>query len=135
MSFFSQNILFKHQYRFRSKHPTIHPVLHLLNKCAQNNNTLPKSYTMSIFCDLSKTFDVINHKILIQNSTTMVFEELPKKWLINYLTNRTQFVEMENTKSQIINIECGVPQGSILGPLLYLIYCKINQREYSFLCG
>jgi hypothetical protein len=66
MSFLtSQNILYKHQYGFRPKHSTIHPILHLLNKCAEFNNTKPTKYAMSFCCVLSKAFDVINHEILI----------------------------------------------------------------------
>ena len=60
-------------------------------------------------CDLSKAFDVINHDILIKN-------------FLNYLTDRKQYVEIENTKSGFQNIMCEVPQGSILVRLLYLIY-------------
>ena len=62
----SKHILSKHQYGFRQKHSTIHPIIHLLSDCANNINSCPKQYTMSILCDLSKAFDVINHKILIQ---------------------------------------------------------------------
>ena len=60
---------------------------------------------------------------------TLWYSRNSKNWLINYLTNRTQFVEIENTKSQIISIECGVPQGSILGPLIYLIYVDDNAKS------
>ena len=60
MSFLdSKNILYKHQYGFRPKHSTIHPILHLLDDCSTNNNRIPKTYTMTILCDLSKAFDVI----------------------------------------------------------------------------
>ena len=62
-SFLSSNdILYKHQYGFRSKHSTIHPILHLLNHCAEANNKTKSEYTLAVFCDLSKAFD---HKILL----------------------------------------------------------------------
>lgn len=123
MSFLnSHNILYKHQYGFRSKHSTIHPLIHLLNKCAEGNNVHPKQLTMSIFCDLSKAFDVINHSILVSKLEYYGFRGIVKDWLVSYLSNRTQYVEIENNKSETSDIDCGVPQGSILGPLLYLIY-------------
>ena len=66
MSFLnSNNILYKHQYGFRSKHSTIYPIIHLINDCAKVNNSYLLNYTMLCFCDLSQAFDVINHDILI----------------------------------------------------------------------
>ena len=118
----SKNILYKHQYGFRAKHSTIHPVIHLLNHISEVNNSDPKQLTLSIFCDLSKAFDVINHKILLQKLHLYGFRGIVNDWFASYLSGRTQFVEIESAKSNIIEINCGVPQGSILGPLLYLIY-------------
>ena len=118
----SKKLFYEHQYGFRSKHSTIHPVLHLLNNCAEVNNMQPKKLTMSIFCDLSKAFDVINHDILIHKLEFYGIRGIAKTWLSNYLTDRKQYVQIENKKSNMCSIECGVPQGSILGPLLYLIY-------------
>ncbi len=116
------NILYTHQYGFREKHSTIHPVLHLLNHCADSNNKQPKEHTLAIFCDLSKAFDVINHKILLHKLTHYGLRGIVTKWFQSYLSNRQQFVEIENFKSSLGPIVCGVPQGSILGPLLYLLY-------------
>ena len=123
MSFLnSNNILYKHQYGFRPKHSTIHPILHLINHCAKVNNANHHQSTMSIFCDLSKAFDVINHDILLKKLNFWGIRGSANKWFLNYLSGRKQYVEIENTKSGYQNIICGVPQGSILGPLLYLIY-------------
>jgi hypothetical protein len=77
---------------------------------------------MSIFCDLSKAFDVISHDILVKKLDFCGIRGIVKKWILNYLSNRKQFVEFDNNKSIVQKIECGVPQGSVLGPLLYLIY-------------
>ena len=84
-------------------------------------NYKPKQYMMSVFCDLSKVFDVIDHKIMLAKLEYYGFREIVKKILSHYLSNRIQFVEFENYKSNTRNIECGVPQGSILGPLIYLM--------------
>ena len=123
MSFLnSQQILYKNQYGFRPKHSTIHPLIHLLHKFAEAANSQPKKLTMSIFCDISKAFDVISHTILIKKLEYYGIRGIVKNWLINYLSDRTQYVEIENNTSSVSKIKCGVPQGSILGPLLYLIY-------------
>ena len=61
-----KNILYKHQYGFRAKHYSIHPVIHSLNRISEVNNSDPKQLTLSIVCDLSEAFDVINLKIVLQ---------------------------------------------------------------------
>jgi len=118
----SNNLLYKHQYGFRPKHATIHAIMQLLNSCAKSSNIHPKQYTLSIFCDLSKAFDVINHNILFHKLDNLGFRGIINNWLQSYLSQRSQYVEINSVKSHICPIECGVPQGSILGPLLYLIY-------------
>lgn len=118
----SNNLLNEHQYGFRPKHSTIHPIIHLLNHCADVNNKSNKEFTLAIFCDLSKAFDVIDHEILLKKLNTYGLRGNVNKWFRNYLSNRSQYVDLEGEKSPRNNIFCGVPQGSILGPLLYLIY-------------
>lgn len=123
MSFLNtKNLLYKHQYGFRSKHSTIHPILHLINNCAERNNKNPSEFTLSIFCDLSKAFDVISHDILFRKLNHLGIRGIANDWLVNYLSHRFQYVDIEGEKSDLEEIICGVPQGSILGPLLYLIY-------------
>jgi hypothetical protein len=78
--------------------------------------------TVGIFLDLSKAFDTINHKILLQKLHDYGIRGLANKWIQSYLDNRKQMVVFNQNSSNMSSITCGVPQGSILGPLLFLLY-------------
>ena len=77
---------------------------------------------MAIFLDLSKTFDTIDHTILINKRKHYGIKNNELEWFKSYLLHRQQYVEFSSIKSPLETITTGVPQGSILGPLLFLIY-------------
>ena len=116
----SHNILYKHQYGFRANHSTVHPILHFLNNCANSINK--KKLSLVLFFDLSKAFDVISYEILLDKLKYYGIRGVVNDWFRSYLTNRKQYVNFRDVKSTLLELLCGVPQGSILGPLLYLLY-------------
>ena len=83
---------------------------------------------LGVFIDLSKAFDCISHNILLDKLQHYGIRGLPLNWFSDYLTSRKQFTVVNGLNSQINPILCGVPQGSILGPLLFLLY--INDLRY-----
>ena len=81
-----------------------------------------KKLPLAIYMDLSKAFDTLDHNILIKKLQYYGVIGTPLNWFQSYLTDRTQYVEVNNESSSLQTILTGVPQGSILGPLLFLIY-------------
>ena len=72
--------------------------------------------------DLSKAFDLVDHDLLIKKLAGYGFRGKINSWLQSYLSNRSQVVELNSIRSDELNVSCGVPQGSVLGPLLFLLF-------------
>jgi hypothetical protein len=86
------------------------------------SNIAAGKWCAGIFLDLSKAFDTLDHKILLLKLNYLGIRGICLSWFQNYLSERSQFVEIRKSQSSSQKISCGVPQGSILGPLLFLVY-------------
>ena len=114
------NILYQSQYGFREKHSTIQAVSQSVFETLKALDE--KKSVLGVYLDLSKAFDTINHLILIRKLEFYGIRGLPLEWFKDYLRNRKQYVQYQNHNSDRHILEFGVPQGSVLGPLLFLIY-------------
>ena len=134
--YFNENKLLYHsQYGFRKGHSTelasiefIDNVIHKLDQ-----GKLP----ISVFLDLSKAFDTLAHDILLHRLNFYGVHGIALNWFQSYINGRTQYVQIEDKMSTLLPISTGVPQGSILGPLLFIIYindiCSVSSHFYPIL--
>lgn len=129
-NFFSSN-----QYGFRKKLSTSDAIQNLVSFVSQKLDT--KNKCIAIFLDLAKAFDTVSVPILIQKLDLAGIRGTPLKLLKSFLSNRTQSVMIDGVRSHPASINYGVPQGSVLGPTLFLIYindlCKMTLKNSKIL--
>ena len=95
-------------------------LIHLINKIA--TSTDETTTTIGVFLDLSKAFDTLDHQTLFAKLEHYGIRGMALQWIKSYFYDRRQYVQFNETSSTENNIICGVPQGSILGPLFFLLY-------------
>lgn len=108
------------QYGFRAGRSTASAVMNIVEDIASAIDH--KLYTVGVFIDLKKAFDTIDHTILLSKLRTYGIRGIALDWLSSYLENRQQYVEYSNITSECLRIQCGIPQGSVLGPKLFILF-------------
>ena len=114
------NILYRYQFGFRQNHSTSMALMEIVD-CIYNDLEKGK-YVTGIFLDMSKAFDTVHHAILIDKLKFYGIRGQALTWFESYLNNRKQFTSVNQTNSKLQTVKYGVPQGSVLGPLLFLLY-------------
>lgn len=116
----NHNILYNNQYGFKKGHSTQHAVIKLVDEILIGFDK--NKHTLGVFIDLAKAFDTVDHEILLYKLNNYGIKNKNLKWFRCYLNNRKQALFYNKTYTSLETITHGVPQGSILGPLLFLIY-------------
>ena len=116
----TNNILYPSQYGFRSGHSCEHALLEAQSVIL--NSLDKKQIAALILIDFSKAFDMVDHAILLSKLEHYGIRGTVLHWFTSYLSNRSQYVHVNNCSSTKLNLRHGVPQGSILGPLLFIVY-------------
>ena len=126
----TENILVSNQYGFRSGYNTTDCLVDLIDEITKALDD--EKYAVSIFLDLSKAFDTVNHSISLSKLDLYGIRGDENQWFRSYLSKRKQKVFVNGVESNFLLVNSGVPQGSILGPFLFLIYINDFEKATNY---
>ena len=124
------DLLYSKQYGFRSGHSTTQAIIDITEKIRASLDD--NKVSCGIFIDLQKAFDTVNHNILLKKLDHYGFRGIINNWFRSYLTERKQKVSINGFVSQTKTLKHGVPQGSVLGPILFLLYINDLHNASNF---
>ena len=127
-SFLEHNdIFYSSQFGFRDNHSTTHALIEMTDQIKEACDC--GLYASGVYLDLKKTFDTVNHKILLWKLNHYGIRDITNDWFKSFLVNRTQYINVNGSNSNPEKVMYGVPQGSLLGLLLFIIF--INDLNAS----
>ena len=127
----SISILYEKQFGFQTSHSTEHAILLLVNQLYQPFDE--SMLTLGIFIDLSQVFETVDHKILTKKLELYGVKGCNLRWFKSYLSNGKEFITYGDKQTNIESITCGVLQGSILGPSLFLTFVNDLHKVTKYL--